>query len=110
MYLIWIIKSDENDIIEVNSAEEAAIPIRPRRICPALMLAARRKERVINRTEILRVSVTTRNGFSHSGAPLGRRWATKDFGAWVKALIINLNQRGRPRDRVKIRWLVGLNT
>lgn len=79
-------------------------------MCPALMLAARRNERVINRTEILNVSVTTRNGFSHSGAPLGRRWATKDFGAWERALMIKLNQRGSPRDRVRIKCLVGLKT
>lgn len=110
IYLIWIINRDENDNIEVNNAEEAAIPISPKRMCPALMLAASRNERVMNRTEMLRVSVITRNGLSHSGAPLGSRWATKDFGAWVIALIIKLNQRGNPRDRVRSKCLVGLNT
>lgn len=59
--------------MDENKDEEAAIPINPSRICPALMLAAIRKDKVINRTHILRVSVITRNGLSQSGAPLGRR-------------------------------------
>lgn len=74
------------------------------------MLAASRNDRVINRTEILKDSVSTRNGFNHSGAPLGRRWAIKDFGAWVKALIIKLNHRGRPMAKVNTKCLEDLNT
>ena len=41
-------------------------------MCPALMLAASRNDRVIGRTRILVVSIRTRNGFSHEGAPPGR--------------------------------------
>ena len=101
---------DRKDGTEVNKAEDPAIPINPRRIWPALILAASRKERVIKRTEILIVSVNTRNGFNQSGAPLGKKWATNDFGAWVIALRINLSHRGSPKDKVSRRCLVDLKT
>ena len=101
---------ERNDGRDVNRAEEPAIPINPRRIWPALILAANRKDRVTNRTEILIVSVKTRKGLSQSGAPLGKKCATNDLGAWVIALIINLNHKGRPNERVKRRCLVDLNT
>ena len=39
---------------------------------PALILAAKRKERVKGRTKILTVSIITKNGFNQSGAPPGR--------------------------------------
>jgi len=49
-------------------------------MCPALMFAARRKERVIGRTVILVVSINTKNGFNQSGAPSGRKWAINILG------------------------------
>ena len=110
IYPSWINVNEIKDGTEVKSAEDPAIPINPRRMWPALILAASRNERVIKRTEILIVSVKTKKGFNQSGAPLGRKWATKDLGAWTIALIINLNQRGRPKDKVKRRCLVDLNT
>ena len=69
---------------------------------PALMFAASRNESVSGRTMMLVVSMITRNGFSHSGAPSGKRWAIVFFG-------LKLIHRGRPNDRVKIRWLEVLN-
>lgn len=39
------------------------------------MFAASRKDRVIERTVTLVVSINTRKGLSQSGAPSGRRWA-----------------------------------
>lgn len=81
IYPSWISNSVANEVVEEKIVDDAAIPISPRRIWPALMLAASRKDKVINRTEILKVSVITRNGFSHSGAPLGSRWAIEDVGA-----------------------------
>lgn len=38
---------------------------------PALIFAANRKERVTGRKIILVVSIRTRNGFNHEGAPPG---------------------------------------
>jgi hypothetical protein len=40
---------------------------------PALMLAARRNDRVIGRTVTLVVSISTKNGLSQSGAPSGKK-------------------------------------
>jgi len=42
-------------------------------MCPALIFAANRKDRVNGRTEILVVSIKIRNGFSHVGAPSGKK-------------------------------------
>ena len=79
------------------------MPMRPRTICPALMLAASRKDKVIGRTIVLRVSTRTRKGFSQSGAPAGNRPAAKDVGAWRILDIIRPSHRGRPKDRVNTR-------
>lgn len=95
---------------EEKRADEPAIPINPSRMCPALILAANRNDKVINRTEILTVSVNTRKEHNQSGAPLGSKWATKDFGAWTIALIISLIHKGNPKDKVNKRWLEDLNT
>ena len=64
----------------------------------------------MNRTEILIVSVKTKKGFNQSGAPLGKKWATKDLGACNIALIINLSQRGKPKAKVSNKCLVDLKT
>lgn len=79
------------------------MPINPRTMCPALMLAANRNERVAGRTEILIVSAKVKKGFSQSGAPSGRRAAIKAFVFLVIDLIIMVNHNGRPNVRVNIR-------
>jgi len=72
---------------------------------PAVIFAASRNERVIGRTRILVVSIITRKGLSHSGAPSGRKWAI-DFLGWSENdEIIILNHIGSPIDRVRIRCL-----
>lgn len=68
-------------------------------IWPALIFAASRKERVIGRTSVLRVSITTRKGFSHIGAPEGKRWAAKDEGLNEIADKIIMSQMGSPKAR-----------
>lgn len=42
-------------------------------MCPAVILAANRNDRVIGWTNTLIVSVSTKNGFSHVGAPSGKK-------------------------------------
>jgi len=81
------------------------MPISPRMMCPAVKLAASRKERVIGRTLILRVSMMTRNGFSQSGAPLGSSLAMVDLGPCVTPERIIDSHRGSPKVRVIMRWL-----
>lgn len=76
--------------------------------CPAVILAANRKERVIGRTAVLSSSIITKKGFSQSGAPPGRKWAIKCLGLWAADEIIRANQRGSPKERVKNRCEVNL--
>lgn len=78
-------------------------------MCPALILAAKRNDRVRGRTIILEVSINTKNGFSQSGAPSGRKWATEALNDLVNLEAIILNHTGSPRIKVKIRCLDVLN-
>jgi len=73
------------------------------------MLAASRNESVSGRTVILVVSINTRNGFSQSGAPSGRKWAMNILGNFSSLDMIIDSHVGRPSDRVKIRCLDVLN-
>lgn len=77
-------------------------------MCPAVIFAARRNERVKGRTRTLDVSIRTRNGFNHSGAPSGRKCAVEALGLKEKLEMIILSQIGSPRDRVRINWLESL--
>ena len=77
---------------------------------PALILAASRKDRVIGRTNVLTVSIRTRNGFSHAGAPPGRREARAVEVLNLNLDIIRLSHKGRPNLKVKKRWEEELNT
>jgi hypothetical protein len=83
---------------------------RLRTICPAVMLAASRKDKVMGRTRTLVVSISTRNGLSQSGAPSGKKCAVDDLGLDLKDEMINLSHRGRPILRAMIRCLDRLNT
>jgi hypothetical protein len=68
------------------------------------MFAARRKERVMGRTKVLAVSIRIKKGFSHAGAPPGRREAMVVEGLNFDLERINLSHSGSPRVRVKKRW------
>lgn len=70
---------------------------------PALMFAARRKERVIGRTEILDDSTRIRNGLSHSGAPLGRSEAINFIGEDIRDERIKLIHKVNPKEKVNVR-------
>jgi hypothetical protein len=69
------------------------------------MFAASRNDKVSGRTVILTVSIRIKNGFSHVGAPSGRKCAINDFGLCVTLDIIIIIHSGSPKDRVKIRCL-----
>ena len=79
-------------------------------MCPALILAANRTERVIGRTRVLTVSIRIRKGFSQAGAPPGRRAARVERGLNITDEIISLNHKGRPKAKVKTKWDEVLNT
>lgn len=85
-------------------------PARVNTTCPALMFAARRKDRVIGRRIALTVSIRTKKGFNQSGAPEGRRLARKEVGEFETEDKIRANHIGIPSLRVNNRWLEYLNT
>ena len=76
---------------------------------PAVMFAASRKDRVSGRTITLTDSISTRNGFNQSGAPSGRKWATDSFMFSENLEMISLSHKGKPKEKVMIRWLLRLN-
>ena len=86
----------------------AKIAIRATTMWPALMFAARRKERVMGRTETLEDSIRTRNGLSQDGAPPGRSIAINFIGLDRRAERINLSQSVSPKEKVKVRCLDSL--
>ena len=83
-------------------------PINPKTTWPAVILAASRKDKVKGRTRALTDSINTRKGFSQSGAPDGRREAVAVLVSYEKPETINAIHKGRPKDRVKIKWLEAL--
>ncbi len=105
MYPLDRVNRKMNDVVDENIAPTQYSLIRVRTIWPAVIFAANRNDRVIGRTKILVVSIITRNGFSHSGAPSGRKCATDFFGEYMNDEIIILSHIGRPIDSVKIRCL-----
>lgn len=111
IYLIWAGRRTSRPVIrEVRKALAVKIAIRIITMCPALMLAARRKDSVMGRTENLEDSTTTRNGFSQEGAPPGRSIAINFMGRERAEERIILSQRVRPNENVKRRWAVMLKT
>lgn len=74
-------------------------------MCPAVMFAANRNDSVIGRTKILVVSIITKKGFSHSGAPSGKKCATDFLGEYANDDRISDSHIGRPIDSVIIKCL-----
>ena len=80
---------------EAAIAAAQYMPIRPRTMWPALILAASRTLSVMGRTIVLIVSMIIRGGASQAGAPLGRKLADAFFGLWTNPERIKANHRGR---------------
>ena len=74
------------------------------------MLAARRKDRVMGRAEVLEDSTRTRKGLSQEGAPPGSNIAINFIGREKAADRIRLSHRVSPNENVNKRWLVRLKT
>lgn len=105
IYPLESVNRNKNDDVDENIAPTQYSLISVNTICPAVIFAASRNDRVIGRTMILVVSIITRNGFSHSGAPSGRKCATDFLGEYEKDDRIIDNHIGSPIDRVIIRCL-----
>lgn len=84
------------------------MPINVKTICPAVIFAARRNLKVIGRTEILMVSINTRKGFNHLGAPPGSNAAAQEEGLVNIPDIIRASHKGSPITSVNDRCLVAL--
>lgn len=105
IYPALIVVKIINDEIDEYQAAAAYILISVKTMCPAVMFAANRNDRVIGRTKILVVSIITKKGFNHSGAPSGRKWAVDFFGAKLKLDINILIHIGKPIHSVIIKCL-----
>jgi hypothetical protein len=109
MYPLDVIRRKAELVIDVMIAALPYVPTRDRTMWPAVMFAASRKDSVSGRTITLVDSIRTRNGFSQSGAPSGRKCAVDCLGACVNLEIIILNHSGNPIVSVIIRCLERLN-
>ena len=67
------------------------------------MLAANRNDSVNGRTVILTVSINTRKGFNHNGAPDGSRCAIKSVLLLINLDIIIVIHNGKPTSKVNIK-------
>lgn len=106
IYPIWHGRSRRNiGRFCIRRREMTYDPIKARTMCPALMLAASRNERVAGRTTVLIVSAKVRNGFSQAGAPSGRSAAMNEEMLFLADLMIKANHRGRPKVKVNRRCL-----
>lgn len=90
---------------ELNIATAAYNLISVSTMWPAVIFAAKRNDNVIGRTRILVVSIITKNGLSHVGAPSGRKCAVDFFVEYLNEDISILNHIGRPIDMVSNKWL-----
>lgn len=93
----------EQQILQVEIIAAPYSLASPSTMCPALIFAASRNDSVRGRTPILVVSIKIRNGFSHEGAPSGKKCAMNCFVLYVILEIIIDNHNGNPRDRVNIK-------
>lgn len=84
------------------------VPMRVRRMCPVLMFAASRNDRVRGRAEILLISIPRRKGFNQFGAPLGRRLEINLRILRVSDDIIMASQIGRAKVDENSMWEDGL--
>lgn len=91
--------------MDVRMAVAAKMAISIITMWPALIFAARRKDRVIGRTEALEDSIRTRKGLSQDGAPPGRSIAINFIGEDRREDMIKLNQSVRPNENVMTRCL-----
>lgn len=94
---------------EVDKAVDIYDPSSLNTICPALILAPNRKDKVRGRTEILTVSINTKKGFNQSGAPSGRSFPINCFFWCINLESMIDSHSGSPIDSVNSRWVETLN-
>lgn len=95
-----------NNEIMIVDIEFPVFPKRVSKRCPAIIFAESRTARVPGRIIFLIVSIRTIKGIKTGGVPWGTKWANICFVLLIQPKNMNLNQRGRANDRVKVMWLV----
>lgn len=104
------VSSRNNELIgDDRIAAPPYVPTNDRTMWPAVIFAASRNDSVRGRTSTLVDSMRTRNGFSQSGAPSGRKCAVVFLGAYRNLEMIILSHNGNPIVKVMIKWLDSLN-
>jgi len=94
--------------IEIKIVERE-FPVFPNKVnskCPAIMLADSRTASVPGRITFLIVSINTIKGISTEGVPCGTKCANICLVLLNHPYIINLNHRGKAKERVIVIWLV----
>lgn len=96
--------------IKIDKIEKVSeFPVFPRRVrrrWPAIIFAERRIAKVPGRIIFLIVSIKTMKGIRIKGVPWGIKWINMCFVLLIHPYNMNLNQRGRANERVKVIWLV----
>jgi len=82
--------------------------IRAIKICPAVMLAANRTDRVMGRIIWLVLSIKTINWERAMGVPDGTKWENALLVFLIKTNKTYLNQKGIPTERLKLIWAVAV--
>lgn len=77
---------------------------------PAIILAAKRTDKVKGRIIVLISSIITIKGINAAGVPRGTRWANMEEGVLTEANIMWPNHRGRAKAIVKLKCLEEVNT
>jgi hypothetical protein len=80
------------------------VPIKDITTCPAVIFAAKRKQRVNGRNKILINSIITIIGLNIRGVPVGSNLAKKVVKDRFIEDMINANHKGIPKEKVKRTW------
>lgn len=90
----------------IQVADTIWLPSKVSNKWPAIILAARRTDRVIGRIMFLIISIITMKGIKGAGVPIGTRWARNSVMLLIILNIINLIQKGRASESVIAKCLV----
>lgn len=77
---------------------------------PLIIFAIKRTDKVIGRIKFLTDSIRTIKELKKIGEPKGTKWVINLLNLFIKLKIIKLNQNGKAKYMVKIKWLEAVNT
>lgn len=96
----------DNIILKAAQLDEGAPCLRRvKRRWPAIILAARRTDKVRGRIILLIISIITIKGIKAGGVPKGTKWANILWGIFTQAIIMWPSHKGKAIAKVKDKWL-----